>query len=74
VILEEDLEPRRVEVPEELSSRLEHDRAAREAFEKLAYTHQREYAGWIREAKRAETRSSRADRALEMLKEGKKLR
>ena len=41
---------------------------ARAAYEKLSFTHRREYAQWIAEAKREETRERRAARALEMLR------
>ena len=40
------------------------------AFEGLAYTHRKEYAQWVGEAKRQETRDRRAARALEMLGKG----
>jgi uncharacterized protein YdeI (YjbR/CyaY-like superfamily) len=44
------------------------------AFEALAFTHRKEYARWVGDAKRQETRDRRVTRALEMLREGKKLR
>ena len=68
VVLELDDEPREVEVPEELDAAL--SAGAREAFEALAFTHRREYAEWVGEAKRPETRARRAARANEMLLEG----
>ena len=37
----------------------------------LAYTHRQEYARWIQEAKREETRARRVAQALEMLRAGK---
>lgn len=39
-------------------------------FEKLSYTHRKEYCRWIAEAKKEETRSSRIAKAVEMLREG----
>jgi hypothetical protein len=39
-------------------------------FEKLSYTHRKEYCRWIAEAKKEETRSSRIAKAIEMLREG----
>jgi len=39
-------------------------------FEALSYTHRREYAEWIAQAKREGTRERRAAKALEMLKAG----
>jgi uncharacterized protein YdeI (YjbR/CyaY-like superfamily) len=35
------------------------------------YTHRKEYARWIEDAKREETRQRRLEKALEMLREGK---
>ena len=58
-------------MPEELALAFANDVAARDAFNSLAYTHRREYADWIAEAKRPETRERRVARALEMLREGK---
>ena len=40
---------------------------ARERFEKLPISHKREYIEWIAEAKKPETRASRAQRTIEML-------
>jgi hypothetical protein len=39
-------------------------------FEKLSYTHRKEYCRWIIEAKKEETRSARLTKAIEMLKKG----
>jgi len=49
---------------------LDGDAGARAAFDALAFTHRREYAQWVAEAKREETRERRAARALEMLRAG----
>ena len=46
------------------------DAVARAAYERLSFTHRREYANWIAEAKQEKTRSRRTERALEMLREG----
>ena len=40
------------------------------AFEKLSYTHRKEYCRWITEAKKEETRVARLTKAVEMLKKG----
>jgi hypothetical protein len=71
VTVELDTAPREVEVPEALATALAGDEGARTAFEKLAYTHRKEYARWIAEAKREETRDRRVAQALEMLREGR---
>ncbi len=41
-------------------------------FEKLSYTHRKEYVKWIEEAKKEETRQRRVEKALAMLKKGVK--
>lgn len=64
-----DSQPREVEVPAELSDALGADSAA--AFEGLTFTHRREFASWVGEAKRPETRVRRAEQAVQMLREGK---
>jgi len=69
--LELDTAPREVEVPESLAGALADDPAARAAFEALAYTHRKEYARWVQEAKRDETRQRRVAQAIRMLHEGK---
>lgn len=71
ITLELDTEPREVNVPEALAGALEDDPQARAAFEALAFTHRKEYARWIAEAKREETRERRVAQALEMLRQGK---
>jgi hypothetical protein len=74
VAIELDTAPREVDVPEALARALARDPAAKAAFEALAFTHRKEYARWVAEAKRQETRDRRVSRALEMLREGNKLR
>src|SRR4051812_44737585 len=66
--IDRDDAPREVVVPPELRAALDADDAARAAYERLSFTHRREYAEWIAEAKRAETRERRAARALERLR------
>jgi uncharacterized protein YdeI (YjbR/CyaY-like superfamily) len=72
VALELDTAERTVEVPEALASALADDPHARGIFEGLAYTHRKEYARWVAEAKRDETRQRRVAQAVEMLKSGRK--
>ena len=71
VKLELDTAPREAEVPEALANALAEDSEARAAFDRLAYTRRKEYARWINEAKRDETRQRRVAQALEMLRQGK---
>lgn len=72
VSLEEDTQPRVVEVPEDFQHLLDQDEAVKQFFSKLSFTHQREYVEWITEAKKEETRQRRMLKAIEMLKQGKK--
>ena len=68
VELDRDDTPREVDVPPELQAALDADDVARAAFEKLSFTHRREYAEWVAEAKRADTRERRIAKTLEMLR------
>ncbi|KAF0109054.1 MAG: hypothetical protein FD146_98 [Anaerolineaceae bacterium] len=74
VTLEEDTEPRLVEVPEDFQQALDQNLHAKAAFEKLSYTHRKEHVTAILEAKREETRRSRITKAVEMLEKGKQER
>ena len=65
-----DTEPREVAVPEDLAAALESDAAAREAFERLSYSHRRRHVMAIEDAKTPATRQRRVAKALEMLREG----
>jgi hypothetical protein len=70
VELAPDVAPREVALPEALAKALAGDEVARGAFDALAYTHRKEYARWIGEAKREETRARRVARALTRLRAG----
>lgn len=70
VAIELETAPREVDVPEELAAALAGDPAARVAFDKLAFTHRKELARSVAEAKRHDTRARRIARILEMLREG----
>jgi ribosomal protein L11 len=72
VDIERDDAPREVEIPEALANALAADPEAGSAFETLAFTHRKEYAQWVAEAKKEETRTRRVSRAIEMLKGGTK--
>jgi hypothetical protein len=72
VRIEPDLEPREIDVPEDLARALGEDSAASQTFEGLSYTHRKEYVQWIAEAKKSETRQRRVARTIEMLRAGTK--
>jgi hypothetical protein len=67
-----DRKSRVVTPPDDLQQLLNRNAEARVAFDGLAFTNQREYVGWILEAKRPETRASRLARTVEMLSQGRK--
>ena len=66
-----DEEIRTVEVPPELQKLLKKE-GLLPFFEKLSFTHRKEYCRWITEAKKEETRLNRLAKAVEMLKKGVK--
>jgi hypothetical protein len=65
-----DTEPRTVAVPDDLAAALAADREAGAAFDRLSFSHRREYVAWIEEAKRPETRVRRVAGTLDRLREG----
>jgi hypothetical protein len=68
VDLELDTEPRTVTVPADLAAALDADPAARRAFDRLSYSHQLRYVQPIEDAKSAETRQRRIDKAVSELR------
>jgi hypothetical protein len=65
---------RQVDVPPALKLALQNNKLAKAAFDQLSYSHQSEYAAWIADAKKAETKVARAEKAIEMLRLGKRLK
>src|SRR6185295_15570652 len=74
VQMERDDAPRTITPPAELARALKANKAARAAWEKLSYTHQKEYASAVEEAKRPETRARRIEKTITELAAGKKPR
>jgi hypothetical protein len=72
VVLERDTEERTVDVPDDFQKAMNKNKAAKTTFEKFAYSHKKEYVRWIEEAKKAETRAARIEKAIVMIAEGKK--
>ena len=66
VELERDEAERVVDVPDDLATALRKARR-RPAFDRLSYSHQREYVLWIDEAKKPETRARRITQTVERL-------
>jgi hypothetical protein len=71
VTVERDDAERVVEVPPDLVDALRAHPSAAEQFGAMAYTHRREYATWVAEAKRPETRRRRIEQAVAMIAEGR---
>jgi len=72
VVIERDEEPRTVEAPPELEKELTKSKIARERWEKLAFTHKKEMAISIRDAKQEETKKRRLAKVMHVLKTGAK--
>jgi hypothetical protein len=68
VSVELDTEERVIEIPKDLMKELKKDKEAKAFFDKLSYTHRREYVMWINEAKKDETRQRRVVKTIAMLK------
>src|SRR5688572_18428077 len=67
VTVKPDLEPRTVTIPSDLQEILNDNPEAKHAFEKLSFTHRKEYVNWIEEAKKPETRQRRLEKTIEKL-------
>lgn len=71
VDLELDTEPREVSLPPDFTDALGRDGDAQRFFDGLSYSHKRRYVMGIEEAKTAETRQRRIDKAVSMLRDGR---
>jgi hypothetical protein len=71
VVMEVDTEPRIVTAPADFKKALARNKDVNAAFDKLSYTHRKEFVKWIEDAKKEETRARRIEKALVMLSEGK---
>jgi hypothetical protein len=67
--LERDDAPRDVVVPDDLAEALAAETGLREAFDRMSFTHRREYAKAIDDAKRPETRARRVQLAVDAARE-----
>src|ERR1700729_1735226 len=68
VAIELDTAPREVEIPEALASALANAPEALTAFEALSFTHRKEYARAIEDAKKPETRDRRVAQTTDKLR------
>ncbi|HEU4698601.1 MAG TPA: YdeI/OmpD-associated family protein [Gemmatimonadales bacterium] len=74
VVMERDDAPRTVEPPADLAAAIAAWPGAAEAWEKLSYTHKKEWARHVEGAKKAETRERRIRQAVEEMAAGIKPR
>jgi hypothetical protein len=74
VILERDVSERIVEIPMELARSLDAAPEARAFFDSLSYSRRKEYTDWVGGAKQETTRVTRAQKAIGLLLQNKKLR
>jgi len=72
VVMERDDEVRTVEPPAELKKELAKSKKAQERWEKLAFTHKKEMANYMLEAKQVETKKRRLAKVMDILKTGAK--
>jgi len=72
VMMERVLEERTVEAPAQLKRALAKHRKAQANWDKMSYSHKKEIARWIAEAKQEETRARRLAKSMEILKMGTK--
>lgn len=71
VVVERDMAVRTVEIPAEFEKLLKKEKLLAD-FQKLSYTHRKEYCRWIIEAKKEETRQARLAKSITMLRTGVK--
>jgi len=72
VLLSEDKEERTVEIADDILLTFNENPDAKALFDKMSYTHRKEYIRWIEEAKKPETRENRKTKMIRMILDGKK--
>ena len=70
VVMQPDTEERTVIVPDDLVKALKKNKAAAERWEKLSYTHRKEYVNALLDAKKPETRVRRLEQTIVALAAG----
>jgi|SRR5262245_1841624 len=66
-VMEKDDEPRVIATPPDLLKALSARKSAKAAWDKLSYSHRKEYINAIEEARKPETRARRIAKAVEMI-------
>jgi hypothetical protein len=72
VVMERDTDERTIDPPPDFKKALNASPKAKALFDRLSYTHRKEYVRWIIGAKRPETRVTRIERSIKMLNAGTK--
>lgn len=72
VSLTEDKEERVVAIADDITIVFNENPEAKALFDKMSYTHRKEYIRWIEEAKKTETRENRKIKMIQMILDGKK--
>lgn len=67
VVLKEDTAERTIDVPDDFKKLLKKSKLE-EGFNKMSYSHRKEWMLWINDAKKEETRLRRMEKAIEKLK------
>ena len=62
--------PREVAMPDDLAAAM--DDEAQAAYDRLSFTHRKEWVRWVEEAKKPETRTTRIEKTVSGLKAGRK--
>jgi len=64
VVMQRDDEPRVITPPPDLARAMKANKTAQAAWDKLSYTHKKEIAGAVEDAKKPETRQRRIEKAI----------
>jgi hypothetical protein len=72
IVMERDEEPRIITPAPDFARALKANKTAQAVWDKLSYTHRKEHARAIEDAKRPDTRARRIQKAIEHLSTGKK--
>lgn len=72
VTMRHDTAVRKMAAPADLAEQLATNPKAAAYYDKLAYTHQREFVRWLEGAKKPETRAKRLAQTVELLGQGRK--
>lgn len=72
VSLVEDKEERTVDIADDIIIVFKKNPEAKVLFDKMSYTHKKEYIRWIEDAKKQETRENRKIKMIQMILDGKK--